>query len=252
MPDLPINLGEALHLLQRASPALRRYVANVSAATNGPLFANRDAIRRASVLQAVEIASTPGDPDAAPAKTTYNYLYMPTVRSVSGGDDRLHDCLAPINFDEDNGEFDPSENILAPADPPTRPDDPWTPPARRPGEFLHGNAPSGPLDTANGGVFNASTDSASDTIAHNRHLIHGGVVASQIFEKDGTTRLVTGRNVRDSKTGDLFTIMRQDPETVIIVSVRVTGTSWEALRLCETLVFWRSVRSHCIFKYVTN
>jgi hypothetical protein len=273
MPS-PVSLDEALHLYSRASPSLRRYAANVASAPPGPLFASPDAARRASVCTALESSSAPGDPTAPHTCTAYSYMFAPTLRSVPGraawaacagidgyGADQEHDWLAPIVFDEDGDDVD--TRLCPPVDPPTSADDPWTPPARRPGEG--GGAGRADLadavdcvDVSAGGLCcgpAGSTVSSSSwsgsgsgsgsgsesgalncAIGSNEHLIYGGIIASHIFDGNGGSRLVSGRCLIEPKTGDTLGIMRQDDETVTIVSIRVTGTSTVStcLRRCTS------------------
>jgi hypothetical protein len=246
MPALPIHLDEALHLFTRASPALRRYVANVPAAANGPLFADPAAMRHATVVESVETASTFSDPDAPPAKAVQSYLYTPMVRSVpsragcAAGDASVgaHEWLEPVSFDIDCEEAaDPaaSETVLAHADPPTRPEDPWTPPARRPGEPLRGHdaavelspalsfghLPS-PASLCRGTCFDDFPVSALK-LSREKNLIFGGVVAILVADENCKSRLLSGRSLTEPKTGDTLGIIRHDAETVSIMSIRITG-----------------------------
>jgi hypothetical protein len=254
MTAMPNHLDEALYLFKRASPALRRFVVNVSAEANAPIFADPSAIHHATIVQAVQTASSPGDPNACPTKTVNNYMYSPTVRSVPGcaasaahdglateshsaGDLGVgtHEWLEPVSFDVGSSNIGSSESILAPADPPTRPDDPWTPPARRPGEpELQYFTAAEPWDAASLDSLTTSGSSCSSKsirdlpvtasdMQRDRPHIYGGVVASHVFENDGTTRLLSGRSLIEPKTGDSLAIIRHDSETVTILSIRVTG-----------------------------
>jgi hypothetical protein len=256
--DMPINLAEALHLFTRASPALRRYVADVPAKTNALLFADRDVIRRASIVHAVETESAPGNPDAEPVTTRYNCMFSPIVRSVPGRatadapaelaadrtveldsicqEDDEHAWLAPIASNEVDDVINDSTDRFATADPQTSTVDPWSPPARRPGEPQLGICGKVDLSEAASGVnsidssswqsriYRKEASSVEAAFIRKSHTIYGGIIASHVFNMDGTARLATGRCLIEPKTGDTLVITRRDAETVSIVSERLSGS----------------------------
>jgi hypothetical protein len=255
---MPIHLDEALHLFTRASPALRRYVANVPPAANAPLFADPAAIRHATVVESVETASTFSDPDGPPTKTVNSFLYTTTVRSVPsraawaarddpdadlfGADDpgdAADEWLEPVSFDDEcdeHGDAAAFETVLAAADPPTCPDDPWTPPARRPGERGDAETEASRAEVVYGLASSGSVCSASSIddllasvpeVPRDKPLIFGGVVATLVVDDNGSTRLLSGRSLIEPRTGDTLGIIRHDAETVSIISVRLTGTPRE-------------------------
>jgi hypothetical protein len=253
MPRLAANLDEALHLFTRASPSLRRYVANVSGTPVSPVFASQETTRLAIAASCVETVGA-SDDFGEPVSTSRNYVYAPTVRSIPdkarwaaeeksvgesyGADEDGGDWLAPICF-RDEPVLSPFDHIkeLASGEsaylPPTTAEDPWTPPGRCNGEGSSSRRVCSSHSSSNDSRWQSETPrrrghrttsvASSTLITKDQHLIYGGVMASHICSTSGTSRLVSGRCLMEPLTGDVLGVLRADENTVIIISSRVAG-----------------------------